>query len=87
MHHSLHDTDAHPQVAGNGRYSLTSAPESPDRPVDLTADSGRHNLLPCARARPNPGIHRWTIIARSTSAKTPRVFNLAFPAGVKVSRV
>lgn len=46
---------------------------------------GRPNRLPFAFALASPAVTRSRIIARSNSANTPHIWNMAFPAGVVVS--
>jgi hypothetical protein len=45
----------------------------------------RPSCFPSARARANPAITRSRIIARSNSANTPSIWNIARPEGVDVS--
>jgi hypothetical protein len=46
---------------------------------------GLPRIFPCALARSSPALTRSRIIAHSNSAKTPHIWNSAFPAGVVVS--
>ena len=52
----------------------------------LTAILGLPKTWPAALALLSPALTRSTIIARSNSANTPHIWNMALPAGVDVSR-
>jgi len=51
----------------------------------LASVLGRPRIFPLARDRLMPALTRSTIIARSNSANTPHIWNMALPAGVDVS--
>jgi hypothetical protein len=69
--------------AGSSRsiiYPIATLAES------LSSSRRRPRLMPCSLARPSPASTRSLIIARSNSAKTPIIWNIARPDDVEVSR-
>jgi hypothetical protein len=83
--HTLHRATSDTQRPRDADDAFASRTQLTDLLFDPDDIFERPSTLPLALARASPAFTRSWIIARSNSAKTPHIWNSAFPAAVPVS--